>query len=137
MNKKVKTIITDENPLNIKHEYYFNTITVEDLFIIDKTTKIPVKPKDFWYLRWPYSFQHDDFSIHLKVNENIGNVVGIYHDSFNDYAWNKNEGYYMSISGLSELQIRDDTIRFEIVDSKGIILKLKDFGLEMVLILSF
>ena len=124
-----------KNPFTHTCPKYFDSFNIIEFKIIksnDKCVYIPPK-NDIWFLRWQHTYNTETIDFIFKPNLNIGNsVLGAYSNMFDEFQI---ENYFLDFSFGKEIKIRDNQIKLEIIDEKGLIIDLNEKEIEIYLIL--
>lgn len=127
-------IFGEKNPLTYTLKKYFDSFSILELKIVDSNKNIYLPPKnEIWFLRWQHTYNTETIEFLYKSNLNLGgSVLGAYSSLFDDFQC---ENYYLDFSLGKEIKIRDNQIKLEIVDEKGLQIDFNEKKLEIYLII--
>ena len=125
----------NNNPMTYNCKNYFDSFCLLEFKIIqsnDKSTFIPPK-NEIWFLRWQHTYNTETIEFSYKPNLNLGNsVLGAYGHIFDEFLC---DNYFYNFSFGKPIRIRDNQIKLEVVDEKGLTINFNEKGLEIYLII--
>lgn len=133
IKKKYLTILGEKNGFTYTLKNYFDFFQIVEIQILNKTTReIYLPENEIWFLRWQHSF-NNDMEFFNKNNVNLGNsILGLYSGTFLNFT---NELTYIDLYYGNPIPIRDNQIKLEIVDEKGLLINFEKLNLEFFLMI--
>lgn len=135
IDRKNLFLFGEKNPLTYSCKNYFESFSILEFKIIkanDKTIYVPPR-NEIWFLRWQHTYNTDMIEFNYKPNLNLGNsVLGAYGQVFDEFQCDNN---FLNYSYGRPIKIRDNQIKLEVVDEKGLAIDFNEKGLEIYLII--
>lgn len=135
IERKNLFIFGEKNPLTYTCNRYFDSFNIVEFKILNSKDKsIFVPPNnEIWFLRWQHTYNTDTIEFIFKPNINLGNsILGSYSNIFDEFQC---ENYFLDFSFGKEVRIRDNQIKLEVVNEKGLTINFNENELEIYLIL--
>lgn len=132
--KKNLFIFGETNPLTFNCNNYFDSFSIVEFKIFNTNNRTIFVPpnNEIWFIRWQHTYNTDNIEFIFKPNLNLGNsVIGSYSNIFDEFQC---DNYFLNFSFGKEIKIRDNQIKLEVVDEKGLTINFNEKGLEIYLI---
>lgn len=128
--KKNIIIFCNNNPIIYNVNFTFDSFNILEFQIL-KNREIYVPENEIWFLRWQSSLLTKNVEFYFKPNQNLGSsILGLYGNIFSQFGCENN---YLDLYFGLPIPIRDNQIKLELINEKGLLIDLENDNLEIFL----